>query len=377
MKDTDKTKAQLIAELQQLRKEMEFMQEHYSDSYMLKEMITRSPISIQVLDGEGYSVLVNEAHTALFEAKPPPDYNMFSDSLLLEQELQNDFKMLKNGEAVFFKDTWYNAHYYNPALTDKMVWVKTCAFPVLIAKGKPERFVIMHEDITIRKRLEKELEEKNVLLENQNQILEEAREQERNEISLEIHDELGQKLSAIKRKADNLKEKLITPELQAECDEISGLLHDTLNAVRNIAFNLWPRIIDHVGIAMAIDALADHFTNILCIPFERNIDFTIALPPGEARQVYRIAQEALTNISRHSHADKVVLKFLRTTTGLKLEISDTGTGISPQALTAINSHGLTGMRNRAQKLQGSLTLSNVKPRGTKILLTFPYKSSSQ
>jgi signal transduction histidine kinase len=201
--------------------------------------------------------------------------------------------------------------------------------------------------------------------------MEEARDKERQEISVEIHDELGQIISNIKSKTDTLKEQLIDTDDLQKCTEISNLLSTVRDSIQKIIFNAWPEIIDHLGIAKAIEALTDNFTENSHIPVSLLIDYSIQLPREEARHVYRIAQESLTNIGKHTAATQATLKFLKTETGIILQITDNGAGISTQAATAPKTLGHWGMKNRAKKLQASLIISNIKPQGTQISLSIP------
>ena len=373
MQDKYKAKSQLIAELQQLRKDCEQYREFHFDSYMLKEMITRSPISIQVLDNDGYSVSVNEAHTALFEAQPPPDYNMFSDPLLLEQELQDDFKMLKNGEAVFFKDTWYNAHFYNPDLTDKMVWVKTCAFPLLDPGGKPNHFVIMHEDITIRKRLEKEVEEKNDMLEAQKQWMHNNIEQERKKLADMVHKTFGHKLTEGKIKLENIQaiinDKLVNNKIQQVidlCDELNRCSQDITEEFRQYTEIVFDFIKD-------MHRMADQFANDNKIPVIFNSGHSLKLSAKQAMLLHQILEEALTNISRHAKASHVTIDLNKKGNKAEFIVIDDGIGIKSKHIRSQRAFGLMSMRENADALGGSFSIGPHGKKGCEIYITFPLK----
>ncbi len=223
----------------------------------------------------------------------------------------------------------------------------------------------MHKDITDRK----QLEETQIIM---NDKVDEAREKERQEIASEIHDELGQTIVHIKSKTNTLKAQLNKADDQEKCNEISILLGKVLDSVQKVSFNLWPEIIDHLGIAKAIEALTDSFMESSRLPIITNIDYSIQLPRDKARHVYRIAQESLTNIIRHASASSVTLKFIDSPNDILLQITDNGLGISPQAITDTNSVGLMGMKKRAGKLNANLSITNSKPQGTKIILIIPH-----
>lgn len=126
---------------------------------MLRDIIDKNPMSIQILDKESYTLSVNPAHTKLFGAVPPPEYCLFTDPILLNQGLGELLMRAKNGEVVHFPDFYYNAHQVKEEFPDVPVWIRMLIFPLNDGSGKPERFVLMHEDITERKHAEESLHE--------------------------------------------------------------------------------------------------------------------------------------------------------------------------------------------------------------------------
>jgi len=134
----------------------------------LQDVIEKNPMSIQILDKDGYTLSVNSAHTRLFGAVPPPDHSMFSDFQIMQQGLDELMKQAKNGEVVRLPDAYYNAHDLIPEAPDVFIWVSAVIFPIKDKYGKPEQFVLMHENITERKQAEKELLETKEKLEKTN-----------------------------------------------------------------------------------------------------------------------------------------------------------------------------------------------------------------
>lgn len=124
---------------------------------VLQEIISKNPMSIQIVDRNGYTLSVNSAHTKLFGSVPLPDFTIFNDSQLETQGFKELFERVKKGEIVHFPDTYFNAHDFNPALPDVPVWVRGVVFPLMDSNGNPERFVLMQDDITERKKAEEEL----------------------------------------------------------------------------------------------------------------------------------------------------------------------------------------------------------------------------
>jgi len=130
----------------------------------LKEIITKNPMSIQILDKDGFTLEVNNSFKLLFGSVPPPGYSIFNDVQFAQQGLNVIFDKLRTGEVVHFPDVCFNPHDSIPGLKDVAVWTRTIGFSLNDSNDKPEQFVLMHENITDRKRAEKELVESRVNL---------------------------------------------------------------------------------------------------------------------------------------------------------------------------------------------------------------------
>ncbi len=121
---------------------------------IFKDIIEKNPMSIQILDMEGYPLQVNPAHTKLFGVEPPSNYSIFKDSQLLALGFVKFFERIKKGEVVYFPDSYYNVHDVDPSFPDSPVWIKALGFTLNDISGNPNKIVIMHENITERKNAE-------------------------------------------------------------------------------------------------------------------------------------------------------------------------------------------------------------------------------
>jgi hypothetical protein len=121
---------------------------------IFKDIIEKNPLSIQILNLDGYTIQTNPAHTRLFGATPPAGYSIFNDTQLLEQGLGGLFEQIKNGEIVHFPDSYFNAHDVDPSFPDVLAWFRATGFTLNDSNGVPERIVLMHENISARKHLE-------------------------------------------------------------------------------------------------------------------------------------------------------------------------------------------------------------------------------
>ncbi|MCX6133030.1 MAG: PAS domain S-box protein [Ignavibacteriales bacterium] len=124
---------------------------------MLNEIVLKNPMSIQILDKEGFTLEVNTSFKVLFGSVPPSDYSMFHDLQLAQLGMGEIFEHLRNGEIVHFPDTYFNAHDSVPEFPDVPAWIRAIGFPLNDSDDKPEKFVLMHENITERKRAEEKL----------------------------------------------------------------------------------------------------------------------------------------------------------------------------------------------------------------------------
>ena len=125
----------------------------------LFDIIDKNPMSIQVVDKEGYTLRLNAAHTQLFGSAPPSNFSVFNDYQLKQKGYGEFLERLKNGEVVRFPDLYFNVHDVVSELPDMPVWISVVAFPLTDNNGNPYQFVFMHENITERKHAEKALRE--------------------------------------------------------------------------------------------------------------------------------------------------------------------------------------------------------------------------
>jgi len=124
---------------------------------IITDIIEKNPMSIQILDMEGYPIQVNSAHTRLFGVETPDKYSVFKDTQLLSLGFGELFDRIKKGEVVNFPDSYYNVHEVDPSFPDSPAWVKALGFTLNDHNGKPNKIVLMHENITERKIAEQEL----------------------------------------------------------------------------------------------------------------------------------------------------------------------------------------------------------------------------
>jgi signal transduction histidine kinase len=204
--------------------------------------------------------------------------------------------------------------------------------------------------------------------------LQSARERERALIAREIHDELGQALTALKIDLSWLANKLPKNHnlLIEKTRSMSRLVDTTLNSVKKISSELRPWILDELGLQAAIEWQSEEFqkwTGVECkVAFSPE---KIILDKGRSIAIFRIFQEALTNIARHTNATRVSIRLTKKADKVVLRVKDNGRGISPEQISSLNSLGLIGMRERAHYWEGEVRIKGIQNKGTEIIATIP------
>jgi PAS domain S-box-containing protein len=205
--------------------------------------------------------------------------------------------------------------------------------------------------------------------------IERVREDERTGIAREIHDELGQALTALKIDLAWVAQRLPPDEperrdaLIDKLGEMARMTDETIDCVRRISSELRPGVLDDLGLLAAIEWQAQEFerrTGIECA-VESNLGDD-RLERNLSTAVFRIFQEALTNVVRHARASRVDVLLRCADRRLTLQVQDNGVGIAEDAIFRPNSLGLTGMRERARRLGGSVTISSKAGLGTLVVV---------
>ena len=193
-------------------------------------------------------------------------------------------------------------------------------------------------------------------------------------IAREIHDELGQVLTVMKIQLSLLGNKL-NPEqiaLKEKIEILTKLIDQSVESVQKISAKLRPTILDELGLNAAIEWQTEEFeklTNIKCSLLLPKDD--LKLTSNKSTAIFRIFQEALTNIARHSEADKVIISLITNQNNLNLEITDNGKGISTEQIKDLKSFGIHGMEERALIFGGQVTLDGFSGKGTKVKVEIP------
>jgi len=248
-------------------------------------------------------------------------------------------------------------------------WINLRATPHALPGGDV-RWDGMMTNITESKLEQMEVRQSRARLAELSAHTDRVKEQERTRIAREIHDELGGNLTAIKMALAMLAARLddADPALREKTDYVDALVDRTIDAVHRISLDLRPALLD-LGLVAALEWQVKEFEKQAGVPsaFCAN-QRDIALDNDQATALFRIAQEALTNIAKHANATRVTVKLARLRHHVSLKITDNGRGIRQADRAKAASFGLRGMAERARALGGTLTLSHAAGGGTVVAI---------
>ncbi|MET0645068.1 MAG: MEDS domain-containing protein [Pyrinomonadaceae bacterium] len=338
--------------------------ENSADAFVLftpdgRRLYYASPSMPRVL---GYSPEELASHSA-YDILHPQDVKVFTEAvaaILGRPGASADVQLRvrhKDGAWHWFEGTYMNM------IDDPNVGAIVCNF----------------RDITERKRAEDDLRATSEQLRALSARLSSAREEEGARIAREIHDELGAALSSLRWDLEEVGEVLSEPadaarvaDLRRKVAGMMSLTDTTVNTVRRIASELRPVALDDLGLAEAVEWQAGQFqarTGIVvsCDCHLENVE----LSREQATAVFRIFQEALTNVLRHARATRVEVALKSEAGGLVLTVSDDGRGITAEELSGSRTLGLLGMRERANLVGGELDIRGEEGRGTTVTVRIP------
>ncbi len=328
-----------------------------------RSYIDHAPDGVFVTDENGKYLEVNEAASRITGYTREELLSMSISDLLTEESMKEglaQFGMLsENGTS--------RADLQFRHKDGSMLW-----WSVEAVKLAGARFLGFTKDITVRKNAIFEAIKAKEELEHLNRRLTDAREDERAAVAMEIHDELGQSLTAIKIDLNWVMEHLSdTPKSMQKIAGVIKLTNDTIKKVQRISSELRPELLDDLGLATAIEWYADEFeqrTGIRC-------ELTLEDVPDWDKQInlalFRVFQEALTNVIRHSNATVVTINLGYKPEGITLVIQDDGVGIPGEKISSGKSLGLIGMRERAKQIGGTVEFEKIRLSGTKIVTFIP------
>lgn len=255
-------------------------------------------------------------------------------------------------------------------------WYNT---PILDENGNLVEVISMGIDVTEREKSKEELIKSEQKLRALASHLQYIREEERAAIARELHDELGQILTSVKMNLMMMTKQVIQEDesfdktiFENEIQSMNEMIEHSVRRLKKLISELRPEVLDNLGLIPAVEWLVEQFISRsgIKVNFSPQIK-KINLPKDKQLNIYRIIQESLTNVLRHSKANQINLDIFESDNNICIVIKDNGIGFNPEKLDPLHSIGITGMKERALTFGASLNIESLPGLGTTVLLSVP------
>jgi PAS domain S-box-containing protein len=351
-----------ITELKKIEEDLRNSEQKY------KLLFESNPLPMWMLSLPDYTII--EVNTsALKQYGYTREEFLHLDIFMLRPD--EDIERLRTATNRQFRGIHYAGVWRHKRKDGEIIYVDVVTHDIYY-EGKPTRLVLANE-VTEQYLAEEKLKESYDATRKLTEHLQNVREEERLHIAREIHDELGQLLTVLKMDVSWLNRKLqpASEPVKEKITELLSLIDVTVKKVRHISSELRPSLLDDLGLIAAMEWHTEEFQN------RSGIGIEVTLPPAELLLpepvkigLFRILQEALTNVARHSGADKVVVTLLQKENSLILTIKDNGKGFDAENAKK-KTLGLLGMKERTLMIGGEYKITGVQGEGTIVEVIVP------
>ncbi len=356
-------------------------------SHLLQVVSDNTPEAIYVKDSAGRMVFANPATARLLglegvDLVGKSNAELFADPADARLVEQHDQEVMQSGSARAMEETIHVEQGVRTLYSTKSPW--------LDARGRAQGVVGISSDITERKQVEDALREHEIHLERLVQErtaevselighLETTREEEKRAIARELHDDLGSALTALSMHFAILFQKLPPDSpLTERAQQIKALLSTVTQTARRIQVGLRPDKLDIFGVKTAISEQCLEFEKYSGVKCRVDLpDEELSWAPETEIGLYRMVQEGLNNVAKHAHATQVQLTLDDSEDGIVLTIRDNGDGFAPDTPAHKLTHGLRGMRERAQYLGGTFSVRSAPGQGCTVTIRLPRTQGSR
>jgi PAS domain S-box-containing protein len=323
----------------------------------ITSILKYTPAVVYMKDTHGKYLLVNSRFEELFHVKNE-DARGKSDADLLPPQVAEQFRV--NDERVLAEGRSLHVEEQIPQ-QDGVHTYLSVKFPIYAESEKTRGICGIASDITAAKKAHEQLRRlSGNILANQ--------EKERAALSRELHDELGQVLTALRLDAVWLQARLKKEGVPGvdRAAAMCSLIDSTIENVRSLAIRLRPGVLDDLGLVDALEWYTSEFERRAQIPCVFSYDAIAVVDDNLATAAYRIAQEALTNVARHAQATRVQVTLKKDNAHLVLTVTDDGRGFREPVISETESLGLAGMRERAALVGGTVVVQSEHRKGTRV-----------
>ncbi|MCB0492222.1 MAG: PAS domain S-box protein [Cyclobacteriaceae bacterium] len=337
--------------------------------YRLRTILDTEPECVKILNRRGELIDMNPAGLAMIQADSLQAVKGIELVNLVDGPYKEAFR--KHTQDVF-KGIIGKLEFEIIGLKGRKLWMETHAVPFRDSDGKIVSSLAVTRDITDRKNAEAKVNQYTNQLKELTVHLQHVREEERASLSRELHDELGQQLTAIKMDLSWLNKKVNSDELTSKIQETIHITLDAVSSLRRINSELRPSLLDDLGLFPALEYQASQFSK----RFGVSCSIVADIDEPKFNQhysiaIFRIFQESLNNIAKHAEATKVNVEIKEEEEKFHLIISDDGKGFNTNDKTKARSFGILGMTERAMMMNGTLTLKSKSGEGTTLELIIP------
>jgi len=335
-------------------------------------LIQVSPVFFVALNQDGQVIMMNDEMLSALGYTPEEVKNVdFINTFILDNE---KYKVSLIMEIIKNNDDITRQENHIIAKDGSKLLIEWYGRSICEENGELDFFFGIGTDITERKLFESELEDSREQLRNLNIHSVDVRERERTRIARELHDELGQLLTVLKLDLGFIEKKILDQGIQMDnkISDMSQMVDLTINSLRRIITDLRPSLLDNLGLIAAIEWQAKDFQNRTGIQCDVLVETSnLQADPDLSTTIFRIFQETLTNVTRHSQARNVWVKLDKCDHAINLVVQDNGLGIPAEKITDSKSYGLMGIRERVIFCGGSVEITGRQGQGTTICVTIP------
>ncbi|HKP44975.1 MAG TPA: MHYT domain-containing protein [Pyrinomonadaceae bacterium] len=336
---------------------------------LLNELFEQTPEAVALTDADDVVLRTNKQFTRQFGYESEEILGRRLNELIVPDELQNEYRkhlqLSARGSAV-------ETETIRRRKDGTTFLASIMRVPVSLPAHQSAIYAIYH-DITERKRAEDDRAEAQRQLQSYSRRLIEAQEAEREKIARELHDQIGQILTAVKIDLQSILNLRPPPATATLLHQIVATVDQAIERVAELSFELRPLVLDDLGLPAAVRWYADNFALRTGIEAEvkTNFEDDERVTAELETTCFRIVQESLTNVARHAKATRLFINLERTVSELQCTIIDNGIGFQHTRASPLSALGLRGMEERAEAVGGRVEIDSAPGKGTRVRATFP------